>query len=144
MVLTGLTKYREAGLLLLRIGIGIIMIAHGWPKLIGGPDVWEGRVGASLGLYGINHSTVWMIFGLGMALLEVLGGLIFVAGFLFRPICILFTLAMLGAASQHMFNENFPPALRNFANGWGQAITLAVLFFCLILIGPGKYSVDKQ
>ena len=38
MVLRFLDKYRDIGLLFLRIGIGVMFIMHGLPKLIGGPE----------------------------------------------------------------------------------------------------------
>ena len=41
MVLRFLDKYRDIGLLFLRIGIGVMFIMHGLPKLIGGPEKWE-------------------------------------------------------------------------------------------------------
>ncbi len=41
MILRSLTRYRDAGLLILRIGIGIMFLYHGAPKLIGGPEKWE-------------------------------------------------------------------------------------------------------
>ena len=40
------------GLLILRIGIGIMFMLHGAPKLLGGPEQWEkqGRVMQNLGI----------------------------------------------------------------------------------------------
>ena len=31
----------DFGLLILRVGIGVMFIIHGWGKLIGGTDKWE-------------------------------------------------------------------------------------------------------
>lgn len=41
-----LSKHRDLGLLLLRVGIGGMFVAYGMPKLPGGPALWE-RVGHS-------------------------------------------------------------------------------------------------
>ena len=43
---TSCSKWRDSGLLILRIGLGIAFMVHGWPKLMGGPRFWEGLGGA--------------------------------------------------------------------------------------------------
>ena len=53
MFLNFLGKYREGGLLFLRIGLGAIFLMHGIPKLIGGPGTWRG-LGKALGAVGIH------------------------------------------------------------------------------------------
>ncbi len=40
MILRSLDKYRDVGLLILRVGIGIMFMGHGLPKLIAGPEKW--------------------------------------------------------------------------------------------------------
>ena len=44
MVLGFLGRYRDAGLFLLRVGIGICFLIHGWGK-ISNPDMWA-KLGA--------------------------------------------------------------------------------------------------
>lgn len=54
-----LGKYRDTGLLILRVGLGVMMIMHGLPKLQGGPELWAG-VGKSMGNIGIHFMpTFW-------------------------------------------------------------------------------------
>ena len=35
-----LDRYRDLGLLVMRVGLGLSFMAHGWPKLVGGPETW--------------------------------------------------------------------------------------------------------
>ena len=49
MILTGLSKYRDGGLFIMRIGLGIAFIAHGLPLLLGGPPKWAG-LGSGVGM----------------------------------------------------------------------------------------------
>ena len=54
-----LGKYKDLGLLLIRVGLGIIFIYHGLPKLIAGPIRWE-KLGNAAGAVGIHFlPTFW-------------------------------------------------------------------------------------
>lgn len=134
MILTGLTKYRDIGLLILRAGLGVFFIFHGWPKLMGGPEVWE-RVGGAMAHFGLGlFPEFW---GLLAALTEVLGGLLLLLGFLFRPACIaLFATMMVATVMLLQTDGDFTK--------WSHPAKMAVVFFAWILIGPGKYSVDRS
>lgn len=137
-----LTNYDpDLGLLLMRIGIGIIMIFHGLPKLVGGPKVWHEHVGASLGLYGVKGKGIQTIFGLLIGLIEVGGGLLFALGTWFQIVCLILAIEMLGAVSQHMFNQYYPAPLRTFSTGWSHALALAVVFIAMFFIGPGNQFI---
>ncbi|MFC3364595.1 DoxX family membrane protein [Pedobacter fastidiosus] len=57
-ILDNLGKYRNTGLLLLRIGIGILFIIHGFPKLAGGPSGWTG-LGGSMKVIGIDFLPIF-------------------------------------------------------------------------------------
>jgi putative oxidoreductase len=135
MVLRGLTRYREVGLLLLRIGIGAAFVAHGWPKLQGGPGAWEG-VG------GMLNMPAPVVFGFIAAVAEFFGGILFALGLLFRPAAILLTLQMLAAMYWHLAFATGPAA--DYGTGWSHPLKMAIIFFAFILIGPGKYSIDRQ
>lgn len=54
MMLNALDRYRDAGLLLLRVGIGMSYMGYGAPKLSGGPPMWE-----ELGQATRYGSTAW-------------------------------------------------------------------------------------
>jgi len=126
--------FRNFGLLVLRVGIGAMFMLHGWPKLIGGPETWT-KIGETMELVGIHQFPVFWGFMAGFA--EVIGGLLLALGFLFRPACILLLITMIMAAIRHYAGgDGF--------GGYSHATEAAILFFSLLFIGPGKYSLDKK
>ncbi|QDW27181.1 DoxX family protein [Pedobacter sp. KBS0701] len=133
-ILDNLGKYRNTGLLLIRIGLGIMFIIHGFPKLAGGPNGWTG-LGGSMKVIGIDFLPVF--WGFMAAATETFGGFLLIVGLFFRPALILLIFTMIIAALVH-FGKG------DGLGGASHAIELAIVFFGLIFIGPGKYSVDKK
>lgn len=129
-----LSNYRNTGLLILRVGLGVMMITHGFPKLAGGPTGWEG-LGRSMKVIGINFLP--MFWGLMAAVAEGIGGLFLILGIFFRPVNILLVSTMAIATLVH-FGKG------DGLNGATHAIELGIVFFSLLFIGPGKYSIDKK
>ena len=134
MVLTWLTKYRDFGLLLLRIGLGVMFFYHGWPKLSGGPDKWI-AVGGAMSSVGITFLPIF--WGFMAAATETVGAVLLVLGFLFRPACILLTITMGVALMMHL------KAGDGFTT-WSHPAELGIVFLSLILIGAGRFSVDRS
>lgn len=127
-------RYRDEGLLLLRIGIGLMFIYHGTPKILGGAETWT-KLGAATQFVGIGFAPTF--FGFMAAMAEFGGGVLLILGFLIRPACAFLVINMAVAA-----------ALK-FGTGAGlggasQAIEMGVVFLSLIFIGPGKYSLDAK
>ena len=84
MVFRFLDKYRDIGLLILRVGIGIMFVLHGLPKLISGSETWT-MLGGSMKALGLGFApTAW---GFMAALSEFAGGILLTLGFFFRPAC---------------------------------------------------------
>lgn len=135
MILTSLSKYRDVGLLLMRIGLGAMMILHGWPKLVGGPALWE-KLGMAMSHLGISFFPVG--WGFMAALSESLGGALLIIGFCFRPATMLLTCTMIVAATMH-----YKTSGGEFLE-YAWPVELAIVFASLILIGPGRFSVDKN
>jgi putative oxidoreductase len=133
MILTSLTRFREHGLLLLRIALGAFFFyVHGWPKLAGGLAKWK-EIGHAMQVVHIHFAPVF--WGFMAAFSESIGAALLLLGFCFRPACILLTITMTVAS------------LTQLKHGLGEAshpIELGILFFSLIFIGPGKYSIDKS
>ena len=139
MILQGLSKYRDAGLLLLRILIGLSFLVHGLPKLMEGPDLWL-KLGRSMQFVGVGAYPVF--WGLMAALSESAGGFLFLIGFAFRPACLFLLTTMTVATVMH-----FHTVPGTFMEKWevaSHAIELGSLFLSLLLIGPGKFSVDRD
>jgi putative oxidoreductase len=131
---SNLGNYKNTGLLIIRVGLGIMFIYHGYPKLIGGVKSWE-HLGGSMKYVGIYFLPV--VWGLLAALTELMGGFLLIIGLAFRPVCILLFINMVIAALMHL----------RTGGGLGEAahaIEDAVVFAGLIFIGPGRYSVDKK
>ncbi|MBI5025786.1 MAG: DoxX family protein [Nitrospirae bacterium] len=134
MILKALTKYTDIGLLILRVGIGIMFLYHGAPKLFGGPEKWE-KLGMAMKYVGIDFAPVF--WGFMAAFSEFFGGICIILGLFFRPACILLTITMAVAAAMHLGKgEGLKVA--------SHAIEDGIVFLSLIFIGPGKYSIDKR
>ena len=134
MLLKFLAKYRDAGLLIMRCGLGIAFLLHGLPKLTGGPKMWTGLGGAMKNL-GIDFFPV--VWGFLAAASEGIGGLLLVIGFFYRPTCLLLCFTMIVATLKHYSdNDNF--------STMSHAFELAFVFLGLAFIGPGRFSIDKD
>jgi putative oxidoreductase len=132
-LLSPFAPYREVGLLLLRVGIGIMFILHGYPKLVGGPEKWAAIGAMGIGSIGVESGLAF--WGFMAALSEFGGGILVLAGFLFRPALVLLVITMIFAAAYHVVTDSGSPY---------HAIEAGILFFSLLWIGPGKYSLDQK
>lgn len=133
MILNGFDKHREFGILVLRLGIGLMFIFHGWPKIAGGAAGWM-KLGMAMSYLGISFAPVF--WGFMSAAAEFIGGILLVIGLLTRPTAVVLAFNMLVAV------------ILKFSTGAGlggasQAIEVGIVFLSLIFIGPGKYSIDK-
>jgi putative oxidoreductase len=136
MLLKFLAKYRDAGLLFMRFGLGVIFVIHGLPKLTGGPATWRG-IGQAMGNIGIHQ---WPEFwGFLAAVTEGLGGVLLVLGAFFRPACLLLGFTMAMATVQLMSDAK----MRDF-KAYSHPLKMAVVFVGLAFIGPGRFSIDKD
>ncbi|WP_353181454.1 DoxX family protein [Parapedobacter lycopersici] len=127
-------RFRNSGLLLIRLGLGIMFIVHGYPKLMGGPAYWEG-VGQAMQHIGIHFLPV--VWGLLAAIVETGGGICLIIGLFFRPAAILLAFTMLMATLHHLKSGD---GLMTASH----AIEMGIVFLGLAFVGPGKYSVDKR
>jgi putative oxidoreductase len=136
MLLKFLAKYRDAGLLFLRIGLGVAFMIHGLPKLAGGPKVWKG-IGSAMGNIGIHQwPEVW---GFLAAVTEGIGGVLLIIGVFYRPICVLLAFTMTIATLQLTSDGKS----RDFKI-YSHPLKMAVVFIGLAFVGPGRFSVDKD
>ncbi|MEM0375429.1 MAG: DoxX family protein [Nitrososphaerota archaeon] len=147
-----LGTYGDAGLLVTRLILGFIMIVHGAPKLFG-PARPMMRGGMSqLGIPGALFDLV--------GLLEFLGGITLIIGFLTRVVALLFLLEMIGTIALYLgkLGTMVPPPemlhqmvinsrrfMRGFVagvGGWEFDLLILGVALLLFLLGPGAYSVD--
>ena len=117
------------GLLVLRVGIGIAFVIHGFPKVFMG-----GAVGLSKGLAatGIPGGIVAAYLA-GSA--EFLGGIALILGILTRPATAVMTFNMLVALIFHLNKGDKFVA-------YSHALESGILFLSLFVTGPGKFSLD--
>lgn len=124
-------EIRNIGLLILRIGLGIMFILHGYPKMFGGPETWT-EVGMAMQYLGIDFAP--MFFGFMAGVTEFFGGIFLLLGLFFTPSVILLFLVMLVASVKNIAT----------ADELIHSIELAVVFLSLVFIGAGKYSLDNK
>ena len=125
-----LAKYREGGLLLIRLALGVLFIILLGPVLFSGHSAWthNGEGIRSLGLHA--HYQFWGFLG---ALLGCLGGALMIFGLFFR----LGVLLVLLITLVHLLGvDNYRAHL--------DALLLFTILLGILFVGPGKYSVDKN
>jgi putative oxidoreductase len=127
-------KYLDQGLLLLRLGIGAFYIFHGYPKLFGGPERWE-AAGGAISALGIGFLPVF--WGFMAAVAETFGGIFLILGLFTRPAAALLFITMFVATFHHIGSGDSYFYISH-------AGKMAVLFLSLLIIGPGKLSLDNK
>lgn len=123
------------GLLVLRCGIGAVMLAHGINHIFGGGKIaGTGRWFASLGMKpGLLHA--WFA-----SIAEVGGGALLVLG-LVTPLGASAVVGTMLVAwiTNHRGNGFF---IFRPGEGWEYVMTLTLVGFALAIIGPGEWSLD--
>jgi putative oxidoreductase len=127
----------SAGVLALRIFVGIIFAAHGAQKLFG----WFGGggldgTGQFFGSVGLNPGYLMALLA-GLA--EFFGGLALVVGLLVRPAAAALAFAMLVAIFSVHWTKGFFAA----GGGYEYALALFAASLSLLLSGAGRFSVDR-
>ncbi|UQX11843.1 DoxX family protein [Candidatus Mycobacterium methanotrophicum] len=132
---------QHLGLLILRVGLGSVFVAHGLQKLFG----WWGGQGLSgfknsLSDIGYQHADILTYCAAGG---EIAAGVLLVLG-LFTPLAAAGALAYLingllaGMSAAH-HGKSLPFFL---PNGHEYDITLIAMATAVVLVGPGRYGFD--
>lgn len=146
---------RNLGLLLLRVTAGAILVAHGYPKLFGGPGKKPHPLIA--GAMGTNYPAAFERSGPGFAaalekmgvpnpkvaatasgLAEFGGGIALAAGFLTRPVALAVAFNMGVAVWKAHWKVGFYGQ-----GGYEFALLLGSTALGIGLTGPGGISVDR-
>lgn len=122
------TRYADKALGLLRIVAGLLFLLHGTSKLFGFPPFPMGAL-----------PEVGTLLWIG-AVLELVGGLLLLAGLLSRFVAFILSGEM--AVAYWMFhapNSTFPSE-----NGGEPAILFCFIFLYIAAAGPGAWSIDNS
>ena len=124
---------RDVALLVARVAIGFILVAHGWQKF---NEFTLDGTAAAFGDMGVPAPAAAALFA---AVVELVGGLLLIAGLLTPIAAGLNALNLLGAfVIVHVGNGVF-------VDNGGSELVLALIAGLLVIgvLGAGRYSVDE-
>ena len=128
-------QFQDLGMLVVRAGLGVMIMMHGWPKLAGGAPKWE-RLGHAMSAVGVDAFPLF--WGAAAAFTEFFGGFLILVGFATRPVAALIVFIL------------FVAALRDLTgSGWdllaaSHPIETGLAFMAVLFAGPGRYSIDHR
>ena len=125
--------YVSYSLLILRVIASLMMIInHGWNKILAGQEKWN-RLGTALtDFIGIDFMSVF--FGFMAAFSESIGMVMVIFGIFTRPAAFLLLFTMFVASMNHLVDGEFPEL----------AIMYLIVMLVLLISGPGKFSLDYK
>ena len=124
-----LDHLRSLGLLGMRIALGAVMIAHGFPKISGGlHNIVPAVTGAGF--------PAWMAYI--VAATEFLGGIMVLVGLLTRFVAIAMFIEMMVIISKIKWHNGFTGQ-----NNYQFELMIAAVAFGLIFFGAGSISLDR-
>jgi putative oxidoreductase len=121
---------RFVALLALRLVLGIIMIAHGYPKVFGGGIHGHLQMVGSLGL------PPWL--GYLSASTEFFGGVLLLLGLVTRVVAIAIAIEMFIVIAKVHWHAGLTGQ-----GGYQFPLALGVIAFALIFLGAGPISLDR-
>jgi putative oxidoreductase len=127
------TTLRDVVLLITRVAVGVVFVAHGWQKF----TEWGlSGTGAAFDQMGVPLPTVSAWFA---AIVELVGGVALIAGIAVPVVGLLLALDMIGAfLIVHISNGLFVSG-----NGYELVLALASTAVLFVVVGGGRYSVDR-
>lgn len=126
-------QYTDAALLVLRLGLGIVFLMHGYQKLGMGVDGVTGFL-ASLGF------PLAGVFAIILIAVELVGGLALIVGVATRLSAFLASIVAIVA----LFTVHFAKGFFISGGGYEFILVLFVVAVSLLTMGAGKYSVDSK
>ena len=125
----------DAGLLALRMAVATVFIAHG----VG--DVFDAGVSTNVENYRDAGIPLPELSAPFTAYIQLVGGIAVALGAFTRPLSIGFIVAMAGALIYVHPGE--PLAIQQDGSGFGFAFMMGAASVVLLLLGPGRLSVDR-
>lgn len=124
---------RDAAILVARVGLGVVFVAHGWQKFF---TLGLGRVGEQFAGYGIPQPAVTAAIVAGV---ELVAGAALIAGLLTPLAGILLGVDMAGAF--YFVHATNGPFITQ--NGWELVVALGVGALLVAAVGAGRFSIDR-
>jgi len=128
--------------LVLRLGLGIVFFAHGAQKTFG----WFGGRGLSATVAGFRQMNIPPAAATLAALVECLGGLALIVGFLARPaalgLIVVMLVAIVKVHARHGFFINFAQTPGK-GHGFEFNLALIVMALSILIGGAGALSIDR-
>lgn len=122
---------RDAGLLVTRVILGVVLIAHGWEKFAINGIEGTGAFFDSVGIPGATAAAAVV------GAIELVGGILLILGLLTPLVAVLVVVVMIGA----FFTVHIGSGVY-VANGWELVAVVGLAAAVFGLVGPGRYSVD--
>ena len=122
--------------LILRVMAGIIMAAHGWQKLQGGPANFGSQALANLGV------PLPGFMGYVVTFVELIGGILLIVGLISRLAALILAIEMVFTTLLVKTHVGFIAPQGSGAGAELDLILLAV-FLTILLVGPGRLSLDE-
>ena len=129
--------YTDLGPLILRLGLGLVMLAHGLPKI--NPNSPMKGIAGMEGFLKQLRVPLPTFFAWVVALLETVGAVLLILGLGTRILAVGFAIDMLMAillAKIGMMKAPF-----SGQNGWDFEFSLMIIALALLFMGPGRYAV---
>lgn len=131
--------------IIIRVFVGALMIIHGYPKLFGPSRKMMRDNMKQLGIPGF-------LFDIA-GLLEFIGGIALIFGFLTRIAALLFAIEMIGTTIINitkLYNAPIPrgyiepifKATKGYIGGWELDTVILAASIAILIIGPGIFSID--
>ena len=113
-----------------RIGLGLLFILHGWPKIkdVKATTGWVRKTGWPGGA----------IFAVLFTLLEFFGGIALIIGFLTQAVALLIALEMIATS---IFSKK--QLGKKLIGGYELDVAYLALAVVIAFLGPGPWSVDR-
>jgi len=132
----------DHSLLILRVVLGVVLMAHGLQKAFGwfGGFGWSNSINYFTGTVGIPY-----ILGALVILIETIGAVLLIAGFAGRINAALMGIVIIGAFFQdHLANGFY---MNWFGNQKGEGFEFDILFVAIATVlslkGSGAFSIDR-
>ncbi|MFN7242133.1 MAG: DoxX family protein [Dietzia cercidiphylli] len=123
---------RDIGLLLARVLLGVVLIAHGWEKLVTNGAGATGQFFDSVGIPAAQTAAVFA------GVVELAGGILLVLGLLTQVVAVLVVVVMFGA---YLFVHQ-GAGIYATNGGWELVAVIGLAVAVFGLVGTGRYSLD--